>query len=105
MFSFPFFFFSSVIRLTLSNSVVLELGIYVSHIVWRIRYRKLRKEAEATGKSIDDLLDLERGDTQETQHPEAGVLGHSGETENCEPTGRQSPSTADLQRSDASEKC
>ncbi|KAJ5238891.1 hypothetical protein N7468_003510 [Penicillium chermesinum] len=37
--------------------VVLELGIYISHIIWRIRYRKVLKEAKETGVSVDDLLD------------------------------------------------
>ncbi|KAJ5647396.1 hypothetical protein N7490_003768, partial [Penicillium lividum] len=46
--------------------IILEGGIYVSHIVWRIRYRKLRKEAKISGRSIDDLLDLTRNDTEET---------------------------------------
>lgn len=44
------------------DRVVLELGIYTSHIIWRIRYRKLRKEAKATGKSIDELLDAQNGE-------------------------------------------
>ncbi|KAJ5264942.1 PQ loop repeat protein, partial [Penicillium chrysogenum] len=47
--------------------VVLEGGIYISHIAWRIRYRNLRKEAKETGKSIDDLLALKLGDTQKAQ--------------------------------------
>ncbi|PYH78115.1 PQ loop repeat protein [Aspergillus uvarum CBS 121591] len=37
--------------------VVLEGGIYASHIVWRIRYRAVRREAKATGKSIDEVLE------------------------------------------------
>lgn len=53
--------------------VVLEAGIYISHISWRIRYRKLRKEAKYSGKSIDDLL-LLRNDTQETEDIEKGII-------------------------------
>ncbi|BDD59532.1 hypothetical protein MPDQ_007293 [Monascus purpureus] len=45
--------------------IVLEGGIYMSHIIWRIRYRKLRKEAKSSGKSIDDMLDSMQGDSQE----------------------------------------
>lgn len=56
--------------------VVLEAGIYISHIVWRIRYRELRKEAKASGKSIDDLLVLGRNDTQETQDLEKGIISN-----------------------------
>ncbi|KAJ5759916.1 hypothetical protein N7520_007072 [Penicillium odoratum] len=48
--------------------IILEGGIYVSHIVWRIRYRKLRKEAKISGRSIDDLLDLTRNNAGETQN-------------------------------------
>lgn len=57
--------------------VVLEAGIYISHIIWRVRYRALRKEAKASGKSIDDLLSLERNDTQESQEThdlEKGII-------------------------------
>ncbi|KAB5562897.1 hypothetical protein GE09DRAFT_763407 [Coniochaeta sp. 2T2.1] len=34
----------------------LEVGIFASHIVWRIRTRKLRKAAAAEGKTFDDVL-------------------------------------------------
>ncbi|KGO69003.1 hypothetical protein PITC_078280 [Penicillium italicum] len=54
--------------------VVLEAGIYISHISWRIRYRKLRKEAKESGKSIDDLLLLRRDDTQEREDIEKAIL-------------------------------
>ena len=54
--------------------VVLEAGIYTSHIVWRIRYRRLRQEAKASGQSIDGFLAVDREDTQETQDPEKGVI-------------------------------
>lgn len=54
--------------------VVLEAGIYISHISWRICYRKLRKEAKDSGKSIDDLLLLRRNDTQETGDIEKGII-------------------------------
>lgn len=54
--------------------VVLEAGIYISHISWRIRYRKLRQEAKDSGKSIEDLLLLRRNDTQETVDVEKGIL-------------------------------
>ncbi|KAJ5353937.1 hypothetical protein N7541_006501 [Penicillium brevicompactum] len=54
--------------------VVLEAGIYTSHIVWRIRYRRLRQEAKASGQSIDEFLAVDREDTQETQDLEKGVV-------------------------------
>ncbi|KKK14294.1 hypothetical protein ARAM_007018 [Aspergillus rambellii] len=37
--------------------VLLEAGIFLSHIIWRIRYRKLLREAKTTGRSIDELLE------------------------------------------------
>ncbi|KAJ5785901.1 uncharacterized protein N7503_011113 [Penicillium pulvis] len=64
--------------------VVLEGGIYVSHIVWRIRYRKLRKEAKMRGISIDDLLNLTRNDTEDTRDTHIGVLDSSGDVEKQE---------------------
>lgn len=41
-------------------SIILEGGIYCSHIVWRIRYRKVIKEAKATGKTVDEILEPEQ---------------------------------------------
>ncbi|PGH05935.1 hypothetical protein AJ80_08247 [Polytolypa hystricis UAMH7299] len=37
-------------------SIVLELGICASHIIWRIRFRHLVRQAKEKGMSIDDLL-------------------------------------------------
>ncbi|OOF92776.1 hypothetical protein ASPCADRAFT_8414 [Aspergillus carbonarius ITEM 5010] len=41
--------------------IVLEGGIYASHIIWRIRYRAVRKEAKSLGKSIDEMLEERNG--------------------------------------------
>ncbi|KAM0102707.1 hypothetical protein ACP6JE_002711 [Aspergillus fumigatus] len=46
-----------------TGEVVLEVGIYASHIVWRFRYRKLRKEAKAAGVSIDEMLNMRGNET------------------------------------------
>lgn len=35
----------------------MEIGIFSSHVVWRIRHRKLRQEAKESGKSIDEILE------------------------------------------------
>ncbi|KAJ5805649.1 PQ loop repeat protein [Penicillium pulvis] len=43
--------------------VLVELGIYVSHIIWRIRFRELRKQARLLGKSIDELLEANHTET------------------------------------------
>lgn len=81
--------------------MVLELGIYMSHIIWRIRYRKLRKEAKASGKSIDELLDEQNNGAEGARDLEAGVIGNEnhGEAE------RQTASTPDLEPPDPNKKC
>jgi hypothetical protein len=43
-------------RVLTSIRVVLEGGIYMSHIVWRIRYRHIRQEAKTSGRSVDEVL-------------------------------------------------
>ncbi|KAH8433083.1 PQ-loop repeat-containing protein [Aspergillus melleus] len=53
--------------------VVLEMGIYASHLIWRIRYRQLRIEAKACGKSIDEMLDA-RNSIEESGHLIDGLL-------------------------------
>ncbi|KAI0837080.1 hypothetical protein F5Y06DRAFT_91645 [Hypoxylon sp. FL0890] len=35
--------------------IILETGIFLSHIIWLLRTRKLRKEAAAEGKTFDDI--------------------------------------------------
>lgn len=81
--------------------MVLELGIYISHIIWRIRYRKLRKEAKATGKSIDELLDEQNNGTEGNRDLETGVPENLDQQE----AERRSTSTSDLEPPDASVKC
>ncbi|KAJ5191252.1 uncharacterized protein N7498_010237 [Penicillium cinerascens] len=85
--------------------VVLESGIYVSHIVWRIRYRKIRKEAKITGRSIDDVLNLQQNNTQIAGDLESGVHDDSGETLHREPTEQRPRSPADVEREKTIEKC
>ena len=36
-------------------SLLLELGIMTSHIIWRLRTRNLHKRAKAEGINFDDL--------------------------------------------------
>ncbi|GLB04592.1 hypothetical protein AtubIFM57258_010561 [Aspergillus tubingensis] len=56
--------------------VVLEAGIYASHIIWRIRYRAVRKEAKASGRSIDEVLE-ERNRVETTQDStKDGIISH-----------------------------
>ncbi|KUI73477.1 hypothetical protein VM1G_08851 [Cytospora mali] len=42
----------------------LEAGIFASHIIWRIRTRKIRKEAKAQGKTFDEIA---------AEHEERGI--------------------------------
>lgn len=35
----------------------MEIGIFGSHIVWRIRHREIRREAKETGRSIEEVLE------------------------------------------------
>ncbi|ROW10131.1 hypothetical protein VMCG_02116 [Cytospora schulzeri] len=42
----------------------LEAGIFASHIIWRLRTRKIRKEAKAQGKTFDDIA---------AEHEERGI--------------------------------
>ncbi|KAI1414121.1 PQ loop repeat-domain-containing protein [Hypoxylon sp. FL1857] len=44
--------------------VVLETGIFLSHIIWLCRTRKLRKEARSEGKTFDDIA---------VEHQEQGI--------------------------------
>ena len=39
------------------HRALLEFGIYGCHIVWRIRNRKLLREAKRSGRSVDELLE------------------------------------------------
>ena len=64
------------------HRIVLEAGIYVSHIIWRIRYREVIKEAKRTGRTIDEILepggecsDTERGDDpmQSAEEPSESI--------------------------------
>jgi len=85
------------------NSIVLESGIYVSHIVWRIRYRHLCREAKMTGKSIDDLLDLRRTNIETTRDLESGIgVDVSGKTLHQEPTEQRPRSTSGVEWEKAS---
>lgn len=38
-----------------AHSCLLEAGIFLSHIIWLLRTRKLRKEIAAQGKTFDDV--------------------------------------------------
>lgn len=64
--------------------MVLESGIYISHLIWRFRYRKLRKEAKESGRSIDDLLGLTSNDTQESTETQTGVVDQGRDVEKQE---------------------
>lgn len=82
---------------------MLEAGIYASHIIWRIRYRKLRKEAKSTGKTIDELLALESTSSASTRTTSktGDIEAGQGVFDRCTV---QIPS-GDVERSEKSENC
>lgn len=45
-------------------SIVLEAGIFTSHIIWLLRTREVRKQAKAQGKTFDDVA---------AEHEERGI--------------------------------
>lgn len=83
-----------------SPSVALEFGIYGSHIIWRIRYRRVLREAKDTGISVDDLLDQQSGCTQENSTTKTVV---SGDIES-QGTAAVPADTACLEKADRSDK-
>lgn len=36
----------------------MEAGIFISHWIWLYRFRELRREVKATGKSFEELSDV-----------------------------------------------
>lgn len=56
--------------------VVLEAGIYASHIIWRIRYRAVRKEAKASGRSIDEVLEERNQGETPQDNKKDGIISH-----------------------------
>ncbi|GFN20725.1 PQ-loop repeat-containing protein [Aspergillus tubingensis] len=56
--------------------VVLEAGIYASHIIWRIRYRAVRKEARASGRSIDEVLEERNQGETPQDNKKDGIISH-----------------------------
>ena len=44
----------------LSISLILETGIFATHLVWRIRTRSLHRRAKAEGVDFDDLPEAKK---------------------------------------------
>ncbi|KAK2786358.1 hypothetical protein FQN51_003615 [Onygenales sp. PD_10] len=57
--------------------LVLEVGIFASHIVWRVRFRGLRKEAKEAGVSVDEVIER-RGREKEGSVNGAGAGAVAG---------------------------
>lgn len=51
----------------------MEIGIFSSHMVWRVRYRKIRREAKETGKSIEEILEEKESQGSATRDGGSGV--------------------------------
>ncbi|RAL02074.1 PQ-loop repeat-containing protein [Aspergillus ibericus CBS 121593] len=67
--------------------IVLEAGIYASHIIWRIRYRAVRKEAKSLGKSIDEVLEERNGCSVTHDVEKVTMTPQSQGTASPEPSG------------------
>lgn len=57
--------------------IVLEVGIFASHIIWRIRHRKLLRAAKEAGKTVDEMLESMEGERSTNSPP--GDLESGGE--------------------------
>ncbi|KAN0071694.1 hypothetical protein V8E54_010290 [Elaphomyces granulatus] len=57
--------------------IVLEAGIFASHIIWRIRHRKLLRAAKEAGKTVDEMLESMEGERSTNSPP--GDLESGGE--------------------------
>lgn len=86
----------------------METGIFVSHIVWLIRTRKIRKEAAAHGKNFDDIAlerkqqgipfkfaDRKTRKESKAEDVEQGVVEPVGEQARSDDTAGQSPPADD----------
>lgn len=62
------------------RSCLLEAGIFLSHITWLLRTRKLRKEAADEGKTFDDIA---------AEHKTRGVPFKFAERTSCRNSKRQ----------------
>jgi hypothetical protein len=81
-----------------TTRVVLEAGIYGSHIVWRIRYRRVIKEAKTSGKTVDEILepegdgcDVESGDAPNQPAKEPSEKMDTDEGERGRESGLEGP--------------
>jgi hypothetical protein len=45
------------LKIANNNSIVIEAGIFASHIIWLIRTREIRAQAKAEGKTFDDIAE------------------------------------------------
>lgn len=58
----------------------MEIGIFSSHMIWRVRHRKIRQEAKWTGKSIEEVLEeQEEYQDSSTQDGDAEALDLEGQ--------------------------
>ncbi|KAI0160757.1 PQ loop repeat-domain-containing protein [Xylariaceae sp. FL1272] len=61
--------------------ILLELGIFVSHFVWLVRTRRIRKRAKGEGKTFDDVAKEyeQRGETFRFAERKSWPWGRRGE--------------------------
>jgi hypothetical protein len=79
--------------------VFIEGGIFISHLIWRFRTRKIRAEAKEKGKTFDDIAEECRRENVEFQWTEREVrlpffrskAGRPGELEEGDAQGESFP--------------
>ena len=52
--------------------IMLEAGIFLSHIIWLLRTRKLRKQAKDAGIDFDDMPEAQKYQVAADRDPELG---------------------------------
>ncbi len=52
--------------------IMLEAGIFISHFIWLVRTRKLRKQAKDTGVDFDDMPEAQKYRVAADRDPELG---------------------------------
>ncbi|MCJ1474009.1 hypothetical protein MMC13_002667 [Lambiella insularis] len=77
--------------------IILEFGIFASHVIWLIRTRKLRRQAKAEGVAFDDLPEARK--YQDTKNDQAAQSYGS-----CDPTSGSRENTSSDKGPDAPSK-
>jgi hypothetical protein len=75
------------------RSVVLEGGIFVSHLIWRFRTREIRAKARSEGETFDDIAREHKEQGLKFKFAERKVGKQSG----CSSQSQPAPITSDVE--------